>query len=154
MSEYKWEDEKEKEAVLRKIQTECIIPTKELFQKKLVGNLSLAGLKDDTRYRVWSTPSTYPFDLKDEEGVSGPLEAVQAAVELHVVGGWDWLVWDLQQQVGFSIEANSYIYAPMEAHFAERYSPKNFGKRSSEDLKAIIDAAQSVLAERKSRGEI
>ncbi len=152
MPEYKWEDEKEKEAVLRKMQTECIVPTREEFQKKLVGNLSPLNLKDDARYRVWTMSSEYPFDLKNEEGVSGPLEAVQSAVDLHVDGGWNWLVWDLQQQVGFRIDANTYIYAPMEAHFAEHYSPKNFEKRSTADLREILERAQAVLDARKEHG--
>ena len=55
MTEYKWEDEKEKEAVLRKMQTECIVPTKDKFLEILTGNLDIANLQDDTRYRVWST---------------------------------------------------------------------------------------------------
>ena len=147
MPEYEWEDEYEKGVVLRKMQTECIVSSHDRFTKILMGK----GIIDvDTRYVVWAAPSRYSFDANDGEGVSGPLEAIQAAIELHVNGGWDWLVWDQKADVGFSIDANTYIYAPMEAHFAERYSPENFDKRSTEDLRTIIYAAQSVI---KQRGE-
>lgn len=149
MFDYEWEDEKEKELVLRKLQTDSIISSKDEFRTILTGDMILDG---DTRYRVWAMPAGYPFDLKNENGVPGPLEAIQGAVELHVDGGWNWLVWDLKKQVGFAIESNTYIYAPLEAHYAERYSPKNFHKRSSAELREIAEAARGVLAARKKHG--
>ena len=151
MSNYKWENEDEKELVLRKMQTEYIVTTRDKFLKILTGDMILDG---DTRYRVWAMPSGYQFDPKSEDGVPGPLEAIQGAIELHVDGGWNWLVWDLQKQIGFTIEANSYIYAPLEAHYAEHYSPKNFHKRSTVDLREIAEAARGVLAARKEHGAL
>lgn len=142
---YEWTSEEEKQIVQRKLETECIISDPDVFLSMLKGE---EIIDKDTRYLVWMAPARFLFDPKNDDGVSGPLEAIQGALDLHLDGGWDWLVWDVRQKVGFSIDTNSYIYEPLEAWAEKRMVLDSMG---SGDLRSLIDQAREVL---KKRGEL
>lgn len=144
-SNYEWEDQNEKEMVMQQLCTTDILTNRTNFDGRLMGK---DIVDDDTRYLVWSLPARVSFDPKNEEGAKGPLEAIQMALELHIDGGWHWLVWDTKQNVGFRIESNSYIYAPFERWAHESYGPPGFARKSTEYLREVIEAAQAVLKER------
>lgn len=151
MTEYKWEDLEEKEKVERALVTTSLIPDTDAFKKILAGD---NAFDKDTRYLVWMAPCRFSFDPEGEEGVEGPLEAIQSAVDLHLDGGWDWLVWDRRQGVGFSIDSNTYIYAPLEKWAEKYYGIDALPRRSTEYLRKIVEAAQDVLRHRESTGAL
>jgi hypothetical protein len=152
-SRYQWESESEKEEVTRSLATRGLIPSYEEFKKTVQGYHIKLETYTQPRYIVWPYPVAVPFNRDSpDEGVQGPLEAIQWALDIHLDGGWDWLVWDRQQKIGFHIDSNSYIYAPLDAWAEERFGIASFPKRSSEQLKKIVDAAQAVLNGRESRG--
>ncbi len=147
-SNYEWEDQKEKEMVMQQLCTTNILSSRQNFENRVLGK---DIDDDDKRYLVWPVPVSASFDPKNEDGAKGPLEAIQMALELHVDDGWDWLVWDTKQNVGFGIESNTYIYAPVARHYQKHSGPPGFRDRSSQYLREVIDAASAVL---KERGEL
>ena len=100
---------------------------------------------DDTRYLVWMAPAQFAFDKENEVGVRGPLEAIQSALELHLDGGWDWLVWDRAQRVGFRVEANPFIYEPLAALIDKMMLLDDM---QSSDILNLIDEANLILEKR------
>jgi len=147
---YEWPDLKEKEVVLRDLYLKGIINSRSLFEAGLFHLEKNAG--KDIRYIVYMSPGIYSHDDKNEEGVAGPLEAIQSAIEAQVDGGFRWYVWDKKQECGFSIDANTYIYAPLDAWAQHHYGPASFSKRSTKDLREIVQAATEVLNDREKRG--
>ena len=145
MPDYKWEDEEERATVERELYTSDLVVSREEFDKRLMGE-DIVG--KDTRYLIWCSPARMPFDLTNEMGAAGPLEAIQAALDLHCDGGWDWLVWDRKQNVGFDIDSNTYIYAPMNKWAEEYFGLGSLVKTSSERLREFINKATEVLKQR------
>lgn len=141
---YEWEDKEEKERATKDLFTTSIIRREE-FDKRLLGRDYIA---DDTRYLIWSSPCRMLLDDKDEMGVSGPFEAIQGALDLHCDGGWSWLVWDVKQEIGFDVESNTYIYAPMNRWAEEFFGLGSLEKNSSARLHQFIEKATTVLKER------
>ncbi len=145
-STYEWGDGDEKEAVERSLFMDSLIPNRQDFDQQLKYLDDHAT--EDIRYVVYMSPGIYGYDPKNKTGAAGPLEAIQAVLGGQVDGGWNWYVWDRKQGVGFEIESNSYIYAPLDAWAESNFGPKGFQGRSTQYLREVIDAAQSVLKER------
>lgn len=151
MVDYKWDDPVEKEKVERGLITTSLVPDADAFKKILSGD---NVFDKDARYMVWMAPAQYAFDSEGKEGVEGPLEAIQGAVDLHLDGGWDWLVWDRVQQVGFSIDSNSYIYAPLEKWAEKYYGIESLPKKSTEYLQSVRKTVEAILEDRVRRGTL
>lgn len=151
---YQWQDENEKDAVERSLILQSLLSNKENFENRIKGKDIKFESATNPRYIVWVHPVGVMFDPSGEDGVHGPLEAIQWALDLHLDGGWDWLVWDRVQNIGFHVEPNGYIYAPLEAWAEERHGVTSFSQKSTQDLRKIVDAAQAVLRDRESRGTL
>ncbi len=143
---YEWEDQNEKDDATRDLYTSDIVKNRERFEEILLGKRDTS---DDTRYLVWCSPARFDHDPKNEMGAAGPFEAIQGALDLHCDGGWDWLVWDLKQDVGFSIESNTYIYAPMNEWAEQYFGLGSLEKTSSKRLHEFIEKATTVLKQRR-----
>ena len=142
-TQYEWDKEDERIAVERDLYTKDIIPSRKQFDE-IMGKME-EGAHDDVRYVVFMNPCIYTFDPKNDSGAAGPIEAIQACIEGHLDGGWNWYVWDRKQKVGFEIESNSFIYAPIDAWAKRQFGPASFQEQSSQYLREVIDAATSVL---------
>lgn len=151
MTEYQWDDLEEKKKVERALVTSSLIADADAFRRILVGDNLCAK---ETRYMVWMAPCQYAFDSEGKEGVEGPLEAIQGALDLHLDGGWDWLVWDRHQKVGFSIDSNTYIYAPLESWAEEHFGIASFPKKSTAYLQRIRNSVEAILRDREERGAL